>query len=247
MERILDNKSCYLFGSEYCDLLNWPACEGCPIEKQSHKSDQQKAIRDFDAIMDLVPAEGIAPLFLSETCLMCKDTPPNPRSGYLTTYLVNKEPKSIKTNILGMKSQSHFGSIIPLAISCCNRCKRNFFLVWYSPAVTSLIFALFTLGLLSLKEINRLLIGQNGVLGVLILVLAIIIGFLIGKLIQRSILKKVSRETQLDFWEIPLARKLKVLGWETENQSQGRNLVFTKKKVEFGLYTGGNSKGRAQI
>lgn len=248
MERIIDNTNCLLYGTEYCDLLNWSACKTCPIGRQKDKESQEETIKTFDTLMHLVPEEGVAPLFVEETCQFCRGEPKRKRSGYMMTLIGNKEPKTMIRNILLMKTQSQAGSMITLYISCCPRCHRNHVVVRNVPLITAVLLTIIGFVGIFLTTYPRAATPADTLLPQVILAVIAVGGYLIGIVLQKYLKKVLSGQTVFDPWEIPLATKLGSLGWfPLEGRSSAQQLIFTKNRAMQGVYTGEGSKGKAKV
>ena len=75
MERMIDNKECALYGTRYCDLLNMRTCGQCPMTGKSGEVTEESLRKDLDLYESLLPEGGIARLFESKTCQLCRKEP----------------------------------------------------------------------------------------------------------------------------------------------------------------------------
>lgn len=246
MANYIDNKNCKLYGTEYCDLLNMPSCENCAFGKIRADSEAEEAKRDLDVLMSLVPEEGVAPLFMSETCYLCKGDHPNKRSCYAMTDIGHAEPGRMHRNIIGIKTKCRVGSLIPVQIACCSRCRRNYFMVEYLPTFIAIIVSVIALAVLSMRSVHEPLSALSELLPLGVFVVLVVLGYLLGTLCRKGLKKAKSRETEFDVWELPIMKKLKALGWQPLSTDKGiSRMVFTKKRVTQGVYSAENSRGKA--
>ena len=246
MANYIDNKNCKLYGSEYCELLNMPSCENCAFGKLKNDSEAEEAKRDLDVLMSLVPEEGVSSLFMSETCLLCKGEHPNKRSGYAMTDIGHPEPERMHRNVIGIKTKCRVGSLIPVQIACCSRCRRNYFLVEYLPTIFAIVVAILALLVFSARGVHEPLTAVNELLPLGLFIVLVVIGYFVGKLLRGGLKKAKSRETEFDIWQLPTMQKLKKLGWQPLSADKGvSRMVFTKKRVTQGVYSAENSRGKA--
>lgn len=246
MANYIDNKNCRLYGTEYCELLNMPSCDGCAFGKLQTDHEAEEAMRDLDVLMEHIPEEGVSPLFMSETCQLCRDGHPHKRDCYAVADIGHPEPQRMHRNFIGVKTKCRVGSLIPVQIACCSRCRRNYFLVEYLPAFVSVIVAVAALAVLAVRSVYEPLSAVNALLPLGIFAALVILGYVLGRLLRNGLKKAKSRETEFDIWQLPLLKKLASLGWQplTADKAVSR-LVFTKKRAGHGVYSGENSRGKA--
>ena len=245
MANYRDNKNCGFYGTEYCELLNMQSCDECAFGKLS-KEELEGAKSDLDVLMAHIPEEGVASLFLSDTCLLCKGETKNKRTCYGMTDIVHPEPRRTKRNFIGIKTKCRVGSLIPVQIACCSRCRRNYFLVEYVPMCLSILLALIALVVLSFRSVSEPLAAVNEILPIALFAGAIVLGYLIGLLVRIALTNSKAKHTELHIWNLPLMKELHELGWQPLSEEKHvSRLVFTKKRVPKGVYTGEKSKGKA--
>ena len=71
MPRLYTNTDCPLHGSEYCARLHMESCDTCTVRGRDEE-EMQLLKQDLDAIAAMMPEEGIAALFLTNECVLCK-------------------------------------------------------------------------------------------------------------------------------------------------------------------------------
>ncbi|MBQ3109084.1 MAG: hypothetical protein IJC67_05650 [Clostridia bacterium] len=246
MANYIDNKNCKLYGTEYCELLNMASCENCAFGKIKTDAEAEEAKHDLDVLMSNIPEEGVAPLFTSETCLLCKGKNPEKRSLYAMTDIGHPEPERMHRNIIGIKTKCRVGSLIPVQIACCSKCRRNYFMVEYLPTFVAIIVAILALIVLSARSIHEPLSAVSELLPLGLFIVLVVLGYFLGKLLRGSLKKAKARETEFDIWNLPLMKKLKALGWQPLAADKGvSRMVFTKKRVAQGVYSAENSRGKA--
>ena len=245
MANYIDNKNCEFYGTEYCELLNMQSCENCTFGKQKQE-ESEATKKDLDVLMSLVPEEGVASLFQSDTCLLCKGEKPGKRSCYGMLDIGHPKPERSRRSVIGLKTKCRVGSIIPLQIACCSRCRRNYFIVEYLPVFLSVLVAIIALSVISMRSVLEPLSAVSELLPLGVFVVAVLLGYFAGVLLRKSLKKAKSRETEFDVWRPPLLQKLKELGWQPlSTDKHVSHLVFTRKRVPQGVYTADNSRGKA--
>ena len=242
----MTNKSCKLYESEYCRLLNMNSCEGCPFGNVKFEEEAAEIRKDLDTMMDLIPEEGLAPLFCSDTCLLCKDQP-RKTSCYAVTDIGHPEPERIKRNFLGLKTRCTVGSMVPVQIACCSRCRRNFRLLEFAPIAVMLTVPIVVLLLLAIRGIHRPLAQISQLLPAGVFVLSVGLGWLLGRMVRSNIRKRKGAQTEFDVWQLPLMKRLRAIGWTSITEDkQGTRLVFSEKRLARGAFTHPDSRGRAK-
>jgi len=242
----INNEKCKLYGSQYCDLLNMGECKGCAFGDIKFDEEAQGVRDDLELLMNLVPEEGVAPLFTGDQCQLCVGEP-RKATCYAFTDIGHAEPERIKRNFLGMKSRARVGSMIPLQIAACDRCRWNYQLLEFLPTILGLLFPVAALIALSIGSVQRALAAVGEWVPLLVFVAAVGVGFLASILSRTLIRKYKSRETLFDAWQLPVMKKLKGLGWfSLTEDKRGARLVFSKKRLIRGVFTGEGARGRAK-
>ena len=119
-------------------------------------------------------------------------------------------------------------------------------MVEYLPTFAAIIVAIIALLVLSLRAVHEPLSAVNEMLPLGLFVVLVVLGYFLGKLLRGSMKKAKARETEFDIWNLPVMKKLKVLGWQPLSADKGvSRMVFTKKRVTQGVYSAENSRGKA--
>ena len=123
--------TCPLYGKPECDVLNMQSCKDCPMRDQEVRENMQSDVRLFTS---LLPEEGIAPLFESPDCQLCRGEDKNPRDGYGILDLGHREPKrTVRSGFLRLKKKDPVGFIAPLQFAICKKCRQRLLLLEYLP------------------------------------------------------------------------------------------------------------------
>lgn len=236
------NTECKLYGTKYCTLLNMESCDTCTVATAS--SDQaEKLARSLDATIALMPEGGIAGLFESESCVLCKDGS-GKREWYADVDLGNSEPRTETRNVIGLKSIARTGSMVPLQIACCKDCRKRLLLIEYLPTVLTLFISILALVLMSVKPIRESLMMVSEILPVTIFVAVVLAGLLVGGVLRKNLIKNAEPKTYLRVLDLPALAHMKERGWfEINDGKKGvTRYVFAKKRIRQGLYTGDSAK-----
>ena len=135
MEQERTNRNCPLWGTETCARLNMRACRGCPAEGKDPR--ECNDIRDdVNTLFSLLPEEGIASLFVGETCSLCKGEEKGKRESYGLFDMGHADPRARKKKLSLFRSKA-YGFVVPLQFGCCRACRRRFQLLSWTPMLTT--------------------------------------------------------------------------------------------------------------
>lgn len=206
------------------------------IKNKSSKEDLD--IEEHRALVaSMLPNGNVRPLFESEICLLCQKEAQK-RTCYAVTDMGNKEPEGTKPTALMIRVKTKIGSILPLQIACCDRCKRNHRI----DSLIMMLIMLITLGVglfvLSRSSVAAALYSVNKGLSFIIFLALIPISFGVGKLLRVIFRKKAEKETIFNVCEIPFVVQLTDRGWFPLNTNAEKEptLVFSKEKLKKGWF-----------
>jgi hypothetical protein len=198
--------------------------------------DQEEA-RRRKIVEQLLPDGNVRLLFESETCLLCNDTP-HPRECYAVTDMGHVEPKGKKSSAFGFRVKTKVGSMVPLQISCCSRCRRNYRIASYLSLVVTVLVIGLTLLLLALPAVERALVGISDAVPLIIFLLSVPIGWAAGRLACMQYIKAKSRETKFHIDEIPFVARMEAVGWFPLYDSKDvSRLIFSKERLSGDWFT----------
>ncbi len=173
----------------------------------------------------------------SESCYFCVSDPEK-TVAYAHIMLAHEEPITYKKTILsfGKKNlRSQIGSLLPMSIPVCKRCKRVFKMVALIKWVTTAAITAAGYGIWVLLD-KLGLIGSNVTLAFyLVIVLAAGLGYFVGKVVSASYAKRQSAHVHLDLFEIDILADMKKRGWFLlQDNSTSSAMVFKKSPENFG-------------
>ncbi|MDL2217984.1 hypothetical protein LJC27_04935 [Christensenellaceae bacterium OttesenSCG-928-M15] len=236
MGRNITNADCKLYHTEYCDMLNMQSCAACFVQS---KSNEEAVVADLKVLKELLPEEGVHTLFETEECQLCKGEQRGERAYYGMLDLGHPEPKREKRSALGIKVNTKTGSMVPVQVSTCKKCRNRILMLEYLPILLPLAIGLVTLLLLLIPDISDGMERYNMLMPFAVFAVLILLAMVIAALLKRSLRRQYKKEMHLDFFEIPLLNKLKEMGWIplTTSGTEVR-MVFTKKRMSQGVGTG---------
>ena len=124
------NTACVLYQSRTCAILNTRSCEECPLASGKDEGDSARVVSGYiDLFETLLPEGGVASLFESEECTICKNEPKGKRDCYAIVDFGHTEPTTL--HIRKLFRTSNVGFMMPLQFACCKRCRNRFLLMYY--------------------------------------------------------------------------------------------------------------------
>jgi hypothetical protein len=211
------------------------SCGHCTV--RNGESDAIKA--DLDAVAELMPEGGIAPLFSGDTCVLCRDEHKNPRACYAMIDVGHASPARTKYNFLGIKTKMQVGSLIPVQISCCKACRRRFNTLVYAPLCIMLAALLLLLVWYGVTNVQEDLGAIHELLPLGVFVGALGIVWVAARLVQRAWVSAYEKRTYLDVMEAPVLSDMRRTGWFELNRAKRiSHPIFAKERLKQGLYTG---------
>ena len=196
----------------------------------------------------MMPEEGIAALFLTNECVLCKGEEKGARAWYAQTDIGNAEPRRKQAGFLGIKREARAGSILPIQLACCDACRKRYLMLQYVAPVTAAASIVLGFVLMSIRAIREPLMAITPALPAIVFLVLALGGILGGWLWRGALHKRYGKMTYLSIFRIDTLRRMKRLGWfelyETKDVSR---LVFSKKPFRQGLYTGASGHGKMCI
>lgn len=208
--------------------------------KKKMDSDELSESEHRALVADMLPDGNVKPLYESETCLLCKD-PEDTRSRtcYAVTDMGHKEPPGTKPSAIMLRVKTKVGSIVPLQISCCDRCKRNHRIASFLQMATMIIIMGLGLLIMSRPSVSAQLYEINEAMGLILFVLLLPISYLIGKVLTRAFRLQTGKKTRFDIRELPLIAQMVERGWFPLNKNTMSEpvVIFSKERLKKGWFT----------
>jgi len=243
MQRDIQKRDCELYGTHYCDLLNMRSCEQCPLTNPDSEMTAESTVRDLDLYESLLPEEGIAHLFETPTCTLCKGKP-NKKAGYALFHMAHPEPKRMQNGLLFGKKRSPIGTLIPVQLGICKTCRRRLLLLDYLPIALPALVAAIELGLFLIDGIEAPLIAIAPYVPFLIWIGSIAIAIIVSHVLRSILKKRYLAETYINVNEHPTIRKMMLNGWFIVPKQDRVRLIYSKTRIGTGLGTAPSRKNR---
>ncbi|MBR5292545.1 MAG: hypothetical protein IKU32_06455 [Clostridia bacterium] len=235
MARNYTNTTCQFYGTKYCAALNMESCEKCIVIDENATGIMQ----DIDMVLKMLPEEGIYRFFSSDECMLCKGEKKNKADCYALVDLGNPEPRRAKRNVLGMKSKTAVGSILPLQLSCCKDCRKRFNTLSGRHIIVTIITAIVVFFLLNYKPIGESIANIHMALPLSLFVASVLGAWFICKASRKNLIKKYSDFTWLNVMDIPGMDELAARNWfELSPDKDISRVIFSKEPLKSGLLTG---------
>lgn len=242
MEREKRNVNCALYGTRYCDLLNIQPCTQCSAADR----DPDEVIRELALYERLLPEGGVAPLFQSRVCTLCKRERPGKRNGYAILAMAHPAPKGIQMRRVGNRKVSEFGTMIPLQFAICADCRRRLLLMQYLPVALPLITGILALAVLANERVVDALTKTARFLPFFVWAGAMVLAAAVGLGFSHSLRRRFARVMYVDILEHPVVREMMQMGWIPLERQNRSKLVFSKSRLIKGLGTAADDGGESE-
>ena len=235
MEQERTNRNCPLWGSETCARLNMRACRGCPAEEKDAR--ECDAIReDVDTLYGLLPEEGVASLFTTEECTLCRGEQKGKRESWGLFDMGHADPRATKKK-LSLFRKKTYGFAIPLQFGCCRDCRRRFQLLSWLPMLVTIVILGGTLLVVAQEPVAQSLRNVWRGLPLVVMLVAAGLSFLAEKGLGKALRARFNRKTYMDMKDHPMVQRMISLGWEIVPDGKYPQPVFTRKRLTYGVGT----------
>ena len=233
MENLPVNPNCELSGTKYCAMLNMHTCAACTVRDSENKGE---IISDLDLYETLLPEGGISRLFESRDCQFCKTPAKGKRKGYAILDMAHPEPRRVQKWLLG-KRTARIGTMIPLQMSVCKKCRSRFLSIEYLPMVVPVVFGIAALFVFSADAVKGPLVDLSMFAPFGGWIIVVLLGALLGRLIANGLQKRWSKDMITDVMQHPVIVEMTEKGWMPITAKSRTNLLFSKSRLARGLGT----------
>lgn len=234
MEKLPVNPNCELSGTKYCAMLNMHTCAACTVRDSANKAE---IIADLDLVETLLPEGGIARLFESKDCQFCKTEVKGKRRGYAILDMAHPEPKRVQKWLFGSRT-ARIGTMIPLQMSVCPKCRRRFLLMEYLPVVIPVVVGFVALIVVSMDSVRNPLVNLSMFAPFGAWIVATLVGVIAGKLLTDGLERSWSKEMETNVMRHPVIVEMVNKGWTPITAKSRTKLLFSKSRLAKGLGTG---------
>lgn len=227
------NTACPLYGTPECDVLNMQSCKECPMREESVQKTMQSDVRLFAS---LLPEGGLATLFESETCCLCKGEDKNPRDCYGILDMGHREPKrEVRSGFLRLKKKDPVGFIAPLQFAVCKKCRQRLLFLEYLPLLAPVVLTVIAIALVANEPVLEQMKAASAYLPLITVAAALLVGYVGGKLATGALTKSYAKKMFVDPAKHPFVKQMQDRGWFLLADMKQPRLVFTKKPIAQGL------------
>lgn len=234
MEKLPVNPNCELSGTKYCAMLNMHTCAACTVRDSENKAE---IISDLDLYETLLPEGGIARLFESRECQFCKTPEKGKRRGYAILDMAHPEPRRVQKWLFG-KKLARIGTMIPVQMAVCPKCRRRFLLLEYLSALIPVIVGILALIVISMDSVRNPLVDLSMFAPFGAWIVMTLIGVIAGKLLTDGLQRAWDKEMVTDVMCHPVIAEMTNKGWTPITAKSRTKLLFSKSRLARGLGTG---------
>ena len=233
MEKLPVNPNCELSGTKYCAALNMQTCAACTVRDSENKAE---IISDLDLYETLLPEGGIARLFESRECQFCKTPEKGKRRGYAILDMAHPEPRRVQKWLFG-KRTARIGTMVPVQMGVCPKCRRRFLFLEYLPMLIPVVFGIVALLVLSLDSVRNPLVDLSMFAPFGAWIIATLVGVILGKLVTDGLERGWKKEMETDVMSHPVIVEMTNKGWTPITAKSRTKLLFSKSRLARGLGT----------
>jgi hypothetical protein len=234
MEKLPVNPNCELSGTKYCAMLNMHTCAACTVRDSANKAEIKS---DLDLYETLLPEGGVARLFESKDCQFCKTPVKGKRRGYAILDMAHPEPKRVQKWLFGSRT-ARIGTMIPVQMSVCPKCRGRFLMMEYLPVVIPVVVGFVALIVVSMDAVRNPLIDLSMFAPFGAWIVATLLGVIAGKLLTDGLERSWRKEMETDVMRHPVIAEMVNKGWTPITAKSRTKLLFSKSRLAKGLGTG---------
>jgi hypothetical protein len=238
------NEDCSVSDSVLCKWLD-KDCKDCYIHTLKKSDEPKEMLENFQVTLELLP-KGFDEL-QGEKCCFCKGEHKNERAGYAIVDLAHSEPAHMKGMFFGFgkKVRQRIGSMMPVSISICGRCRASFRLAEAFKWLGIVVLGGISVGLLVVPSIGQAVSNVSPALPIGVVLVAAAAGYFLGKLASAAYVKASSERMAFNVFDIPVVGEMKRRGWFTIQDDGDVTRVlfshkpFTRKLADIGYTPSG--------
>ena len=237
MENLPVNPNCELSCTKYCAMLNMHTCAACTVRNSENKAEIRS---DLDLYETLLPEGGIARLFEERDCQFCNPPVKRQRRGYAILDMAHPEPRRVQTWLFG-KRAARIGTMIPVQMGICPKCRSRFLLMEYLPMLIPVVVGIAALFIFSMDAVKGPLVDISMFAPVGGWLVSMLIAVLAGKLVTDGLARGWSQEMETDVMKHPVIAEMVEKGWTPITAKSRTKLLFSKSRMARGLGTADSS------
>ena len=232
MEQEAPFTQCELGGTKYCRMLNLRSCKGC-----AGSGGRAEALQnDLETYVSLLPEGGVARLFLSRECCLCRGERKGRRNGYAILYMAHPALRRARFVRTEPKMRA-LGMMIPVQLAVCERCRKRFLRMQYLPTLIPLGVSAAALIVLSLRTVHNALSSEAAILPFGIWAILTILAALVGRALTDALKRRWGRSMYAEASEQPALAAMLRQGWSPIATRAHVMPLFSKSRITRGLGT----------
>lgn len=219
------NKKCVISSSVLCKWLG-KSCDDCYVNNFRDDEEARKVLADFQVTLSLLP-DTIDEL-MGDSCCFCVGDK-RARAAYAVVDFAHREPESKRGMFFGMgkKVRQRIGSLMPVSISICKRCRSNFRRLDTIKWLSLLAGVAVGIGFCFLPAVNA-----SPALPYAVVLLGGVVGYIAGKVLAQVYLGAKGKQTRFNVFDIPVCTQMREGGWFTvADNGPVTHLMFMKKPL----------------
>jgi len=223
------NENCQITDSVLCKWLD-KDCKDCYVHTLKKSDEPKEMLSNFQVTLELLPQKFDE--LQSEECCFCKGEHKNPRDGYAIVDLAHNEPAHMKGMFFGFgkKVRQRIGSMMPVSISICKRCRASFRMAEAFRWIGIILLGGVAVGLMAVPSIGEAVSKVSQALPIGIVLVAAAVGYFVGKLLSIAYVKVASQRMAFNVFDIPVVDEMKRRGWFTiQDDGEVTRLLFSHK------------------
>jgi hypothetical protein len=238
MEKLPVNPNCELSGTKYCALLNMHTCAACTVRDSENKGDIKN---DLDLYETLLPEGGVSRLFEEKDCQFCTTPVKGKRHGYAILDMAHPEPRRVQKWLFG-KRTSRIGTMIPVQMGICQKCRSRFMMIEYLPMIVPVAIGIIALFVFSADAVKGPLVDISMFAPFGAWLISVIVGAIVGKLIADGLQRAWSKDMVTDVMCHPVIAQMVEKGWTPITAKSRTKLLFSRSRMAKGLGTAESDK-----
>ena len=232
-----EKRSCALYGTEACRVLNAENCSECAVGSMSADK-QEKTKRALERLIEAAHPEELESLYSGDACRFCRKEAEK-AGGVALIDLTKRDPEGDWTIGLGKKRIGFKGAdmILPLQISCCKKCRRAYRLYDYLPTAVGLAVVAAGLIIATNSYVYKAAYTAAQWLPAAIVLGSVAAAIIIGLALKAALGASLKKRMHTDVAELPEIKTLMDNGFaELTPKKRGVSvLVFSKTRREHGV------------
>lgn len=233
-----ENRSCALYGTEACRVLNAENCSECAVGRLARdKQEQTKAA--LERLIDAAHPDELQTLYAGDTCRFCRSDNKGKAECYALFDLTKRDPGADWTIAISKKRIGMKGAdmILPLQVSCCKKCRSKYRLWDLLPSVIGVVITAAGLIVSTNSTVYKLAHTAAAWLPAAIMGGSVVLAIIIAMLTRGALRSAMKKQMLTDVAEIPEVKKLMEAGFNelTAKRHGVSALVFSNERRAHGV------------